>query len=100
MRYANKICYTDIEPYEIIATKGKTMTVRRMRSIKDFTPEFVEGGFSANCVNNAKQVWKITPNEEGEVKIIRQHKNGGWMDSSGDKYRPADVPVRFYDFNF
>ena len=66
----------------------------------DWTPDVVVGGFAGHTRNNNTQEWVITPDEAGSVRAVRLHKDGQWRDKYGNRYRLADKPVRFYDFNF
>lgn len=101
-KYANRRLYTDVEPYEIIGMRGKrTYLLREMKVEKnpEWKPEFVPGGFSAICTNNAMQQWIIEPDPNGGMKELRLNKNG----SLGGKYNVhtfSDVPIKHYDYNF
>jgi hypothetical protein len=102
MKYANRMGYTDIDPYEVVrVVSDKTLEIRGMKSERpeSFKPEFVIGGFSAVCINQLDQEWVITPDAEAPVLRIRKGKSG-WKDAFGGKYRLGDEPVRFYDYNF
>lgn len=103
MTYANQIDYTDIHPFEIVRTvSAKCVEVRSMDAEMDPTwkPDVIVGGFSGHTVNNHTQRWTITSNLSAPVRRIRQHKDGQWRDSHGNRYRLSAEPRRFYDFNF
>lgn len=105
MKYANKICHTDVEPYEVIKViSEKTIEIRKMKCDKDpsYKPEFVVGGFSAICLNNteSQQKWIIESDPERDVIRIRKQKNGKWKDKWGNRFSLSDSPRKFYDYNF
>ena len=94
------IGYSDVEPYEVVkVVSDKTIEIRGMDYVQDFKPEFVVGGFSAVCTNNYDQKWIYTSNIGNPVIRIRLGKKG-WKDSFGRKFKLADAPKKFYDFNF
>lgn len=102
--YANLIGYTDVTPYEVIGKAGeKTMVILEMEAERDpsWKPEAVIGGFFAHTTNNQSQEWIITKSEQRTLtRKIRFHKDGWWRDTSGNRYRIADKPVKFHDYNF
>ena len=103
MQYANHIGYSDVNPFEIVRrVSEKTIDIRAMDSEQDPTwkPEFVAGGFSAVCLNNATQRWIITSNPNSPVVRIRKHSSGVWKDKHGRRYSLSDAPSKFYDYNF
>lgn len=103
MKYANCIGYTDITPWEVVRViSDKTIEIRPMDSIRDpnWKPEFVSGGFTANCTNQETQKWIITSSDQWETTRIRFNKHGQWKDKHGQRFVLADEPKRFYDFNF
>lgn len=101
--YANKLGWTDVEPFEVIkkCTERK-LTIRSMNCERDesWTPEWHVGGFAGHCSNQYDQKWFITPNEEGYTTDIRLGKDGVWKDKHGGKYKVSDTPYKFYDYNF
>ena len=102
MKYANHIGYSDITPYEVVrVVSNKTIEIREMKCERDesIKLEFHVGGFSAHCSNQSEQEWFITPDEESRVIRIRLGKRG-WKDAHGGRYKLADEPVKFYDYNF
>lgn len=99
--YANRIGYTDVEPFEVIGeVNGKSAIVRAMKTERNFNPHFVPGGFAGHCTNNAQQQWHCDSDASEPTLKIRRHKNGQWYDRNGNRYRLAAVPVKHYDFNF
>ena len=103
MNYANQIGYSDVNPFEVVrVVSDKTIEIRAMNAERDesFKLDFVPGGFSAHCVNQADQKWFITSDEEAPVIRIRLSKNKGWCDKHGQRYMLADAPRKFYDYNF
>ena len=103
MKYANQICYTDINPFKVTRViSDKTLEIRAMKYEKDFTPSFIPGGFFAHCTNNteSEQKWIITSDENREIIRIRKNKHGIWRDKYGNKYSLGDEPRRFHDYNF
>lgn len=103
MEYANQIGYSDINPFEIVRKiSDKTYEVREMKAERDTSValEFIPGGFSAHCRNQNDQKWIISSDETSPVVRIRLSKNRGWQDKYGRKFRLADQPRKFYDYNF
>jgi hypothetical protein len=103
MNYANQIGYSDVNPFEVVrVVSDKTIEVRAMNAERDKSVEldFQVGGFSAHCSNQSDQKWFITSNEDAPVIRIRLSKNHGWQDKHGRKFRLADKPRKFYDYNF
>ena len=103
MKYANQIGYSDINPFEIVRKiSDKTYEVREMNAQRDdsVSLEFIPGGFSAHCRNQNDQKWFISSDETSPVVRIRLSKNSGWQDKYGRKFRLADEPTKFYDYNF
>jgi hypothetical protein len=102
-QFANQIGYSDITPFEIIATSksGKQITIRAMRAERDtnWTPEFHAGGFVGNCSNQSEQKWVITSDDD--AMTIKAHKRAdGYFYSAWGKHKIEAQPRRFYDFNF
>lgn len=102
MKYANKIGYSDVTPYEVVrVVSEKTLEIRRMSAERDpnWTPDFVPGGFFGTVINQNSQTWIITSDDTAPVIRIRLGKHG-WKDAHRGRYDLADEPHRFYDFNF
>ena len=102
MNYANKLGYSDVEPYEVIrAVSGITLEIRHMNSVRDpeWKPEIIPGGFAGHCVNQHEQRWIITSDPSARVIRIRLGKKG-WKDKHGNRYSVSDSPRKFHDYNF
>ena len=102
-QYANRIGYSDVDPFEVVRRiSDKTIEIREMNAVRDESVklEFSPGGFCGHFHDQHKQKWIITSNPDSPVKRIRLRKNGSWYDAGGSKYRLADEPRKFYDYNF
>jgi len=102
MNYANHLGWTDVDPYEVVrVVSEKTIEIREMDTERDesVTMNFVAGGFSAICTNDREQKWHITSNPANPVIRIRYGKKG-WKDAHGRKFVLAEVPHKYYDYNF
>lgn len=102
-KYANLIGYSDVKPFEILATSktGKQITIRWMRATLDPTwkPEFHAGGFSAHCSNQHDQRW--TYESDKELPTIKAHlRKDGRYHSTYGKHAIQDEPRCFHDYNF
>ncbi len=99
--YANRRLYTDIIPYEVVATSqsGKQKTIREMNVRLIQAPSAVAGGFLAHSANS-EQEWEITPNETACTHTIRLNRRGQWRSASGDTFSLGSEPIKFYDRNF
>lgn len=103
MKYANKLGYTDVTPFEVVKEISvKTLEVREMKCERDTSIklDFHVGGFSANCSNQDKQKWIIEQDENSSVIRIRLNSKGQWKDKNGNRYSLKDKPIKFYDYNF
>jgi len=103
MNYANHVGYSDITPYEIVKViSDKTLEVREMdaKLAEGQKPEFIVGGFSAHCINQHQLKYDISSNPEYKVIRIRLRKNGCFYSSNGERFKLADEPQKFYDYNF
>jgi len=103
MNYANHFGYTDINPFEVVRViSDKTLEVRAMDAIRDESVDlqWVPGGFSFHCVNQADQKWLIKSNPSNRIVRIRLSKNKGWQDKDGRRFELSDKPTKFYDYNF
>lgn len=101
--YANRIGFSDVEPYEVVRTISETtIEVRQMSVIRNpaWTPDARVGGFVANVANNNEQRWTIVPNENGSLVRLRRRKNGNWHSAGGCRFMIEAEPRMFYDFNF
>ena len=102
MNFANHIGYSDVNPYEVIRrVSDKTIDIRPMDAERDpsWQPDFVSGGFCGTVINQSEQKWVITSNPQARTVRIRLGKQG-WRDAHGNRYRLADKPVKFHDYNF
>jgi hypothetical protein len=101
MKYANLFGYSDVTPYEIIKETAKTISIREMDAVIDptFKPEYVQGGFAGNCINQQEQKWVITSNPEHPVIKAYLRKDGYYWSKYG-KHIQYRKPVKYYDFNF
>jgi len=101
--YANQIGYSDVKPFEILSVtkSGKQILIREMDAERDPTwvPDFVAGGFTANCANQEDQKWIIQSNEANPVIKARKRADGYFWSYYG-KHRIAREPRKFYDYNF
>lgn len=100
--YANQYSYSDVTPFEVVRkVSEQTLEIREMDAKRDESVEleFHVGGYSAHCSNQRAQKWIITSNNENRVVRIRAGKTG-WKDAHGNRFKLADAPVHFYDYNF
>jgi len=102
-KYANLIGYSDVQPFEVVATSktGKQITIREMVATidPDFKPEFHAGGFSAHCSNQHEQRWTYQSNEGAPEIKAHLRKDGRYYSAYG-KHAIQDAPRCFYDYNF
>ena len=119
-KYVNKMMYSDVVPFEVVERKSeRKIIIREMKCERapSFKPEFVAGGCSAHCTNQAQQKWIIKSDEEARLVTITKRKDGDWYEV-GDKYTPfmfgkwvrdpespsfkklVDEPMKKYDYNF
>ncbi len=103
-KYCNRIGYSDVYPFEVVnVISDKTVEIREMDAERDpsFTPEFVEGGFSGVCVNQHEQKWIYKSKPNSPIFRVRYSKaKKRWQDKGGNQYRMADIPLKYYDYNF
>jgi hypothetical protein len=107
--YMNRMCYTDIEPYEVVKINTvKNITIRPMKSVETQESKaariasFIPGGFCGHTDNSVQQ-WDITSDEtidEKDYITVRMHKDGRYYDAQGGVYIMSKTPTRYYDFNF
>lgn len=91
--YANLIGYSDVTPFEVVRTAtAKKMEIREMSAVRAEPVEPRD--------NHVAQRWTITPDTSAHTFAIRQHKDGQWRDTAGQRYAISDTPRRFYDLNF
>lgn len=94
------IClWSDRHAYTIVKRSPKSLTLRRCKCIRDFTPEWISlGGFSAFCTNNEEQKWKYEEDENGRtIRVFWSEKYGMFRHGTSNV-----IPGRheFYDYNF
>ena len=102
-KFANKIGYSDIEPFEVVRkVSDKCLEVREMDAERDpsWQMDFRPGGFFGVVVNQCDQKWFIKSCPTAPVIRIRMQKNGQWKNPAGGRFCLADKPVKFYDYNF
>jgi hypothetical protein len=103
MKYANRIGYSDINPYEVVKViSDKTIEVREMdaKLAEGEKPQFIVGGFAGHCVNQRELKYDISSNDSNPVVRIRLRKNGYFYSNNGERFKLADEPEKFYDYNF
>lgn len=105
-KFANKILYTDIEPFEVVKECTENLyVIRHMKStetvdsINARKQNFIPGGFMGHTDNDVQE-WKYESDINSELIKIRKHKNGMWYDTNGMMYKISDKPIKFYDFNY
>ena len=102
--YANLSGYTDVTPYEVIRKVSDIcVEVRAMKTKQIRFPQDVRvGGFSAHTVDNRSgQDYEFSSNPEAEIFRIRWSKaNRQWQKGKYMRFRMADKPYKFYDYNF
>lgn len=90
--------WSDSQAYTIIKRTPCALTLRRCKAIRDFTPEWEIGGFSAICTNIDDQKWKYEEDENGEVIVAH------WSNKF-KRFRYNDMFIsagrrEYYDYNF
>lgn len=90
--------WSDSHAYTIIKRTPCTLTLRRCKTIRDFKPEWIIGGFSAICTNCEDQKWKYEEDEHGEIIVAH------WSNKF-QRFRYKDMFVsagrsEYYDYNF
>lgn len=102
LNYANRIGYSDVEPFEVVReVSAKIIEVRRMTAHLDpsWKPEMHAGGFAAHCSNQSSQKWIITSDEGAPVIRLHMRKDGCFY-YQGSKFRREAAPRKFHDYNF
>ena len=101
-KYANEIGWSEVYPYEVVrAISPITLEIRQMDTERhpDWHPDFIPTGFAGHCTNQSEQKWIYKSNPDHPCIRIRHSKNGGWV-HKGRKFRLADEPCYFHDYNF
>jgi hypothetical protein len=96
-QYISQRMYTDIRILgRIVGIKGKaTLIVEPMFTTKQQTKlNFVQGGFLANCSNQADQKWGFVIGENAEPMTVRVTSN------FTRQYVVSEKPCHYYDYNF
>ena len=102
--YANQSGYSDVTPYEVVRTVSPScVEVRAMKTVQTkFPKDFHAGGFSGHYADNrGGQEYDYFPNPEAEIFKIRWSRaNRQWQQGKYIRFRMADKPYKFYDYNF
>ena len=105
-KYANRIGWSDVDPFEIIRkVTHKTIEIRAMhsestaRGNERLDRSFQPGGFVGHFDNYAQE-WTITSQPDYPTEFIRLHKDGRWYGLGHQRFCLADAPCKFYDYNF
>jgi hypothetical protein len=102
-KFAMHVGYSDTDPYEVVRyISDKCIEVREMKAqmSDSYKPNFSTGGFAGHCTNQGSQEWVISSDENGAVERIRLHKDGRWYGVGKRRFRLANEPRKYYDFNF
>lgn len=92
--------WSDSQAYTVIKRTPKMLVLQRDKVTKKngWKPEWIEGGFSAICINQEDQEWNYEIDPEGSIlKVYWSEKRGAFT------YCDKNVtPGRheFYDYNF
>lgn len=102
--YANLSGYTDVTPYEVVKVVSDIcVEVRAMKTVQTkFPKDFHAGGFVGHYADNrGGQEYEYSSDEENEVFRIRWSRaNRQWQKGKYMRFRMADKPYKFYDYNF
>lgn len=78
-KYINKKLYSDVISYRVFDINEKAGTAMAIEVERDFTPEWVPGGFSAICTNIKNQDNAPVKDKDGaEPFAITRNKDGVW----------------------
>lgn len=92
--------WSDAHAYTIIARTAKTLTIQRDKATyaPGYKPEYVPGGFSVICTNDADQEWVYERDPEGETRMCHwSRKLKRWQ---SDGCRISRGRHENYDHNF
>lgn len=90
-KYAMHMAWSDINPYEVIkVVSDKTLVIRELDA------KLIS--IDKDDLQNS-QVYEFSSNEDNKVLRIRLSKYGYWKHKDY-KFRLADKPYKFYDYNF
>lgn len=95
--------WSDAQAYTIIARTEKTLTIQRDKATyaPGYKPEYIPGGFSAICVNDADQEWVYERDPKGEiVKCHWSEKLKRWQAGHDGSLRIGRGRHENYDHNF
>ena len=100
--FMNRAIGSDIFPYEVIrVVSDKCVEIRRMKHKQTLFPKsFHEGGYRSHCSDNASQEYEYFSDESGEVLKVRYSEKRKAWGNKYEKFRMADKPFYFYDYNF
>lgn len=99
--YANLHGYSDIHPYEVVASTAKTISVRSMgyKLAEGQKPNIIPGGFAGHCTNQRELVYVFWT--EPDMPVIKAYlRKDGHYHSAFGKHVLNDKPVAFYDYNY
>lgn len=78
-KYINKKLYSDVISYRVFDINEKAGTAMAIEVERDFTPEWVPGGFSAICTNITDQDNAPVKDKDGAKPFaITRNKDGVW----------------------
>ena len=102
--YANYHMHTDVQPYEVVRViSDQTVEVRPMKTKQiAFPQQFTPGGFVGHFHDNRSgQDYEYLSDPDAPVMRIRWSKaNRQWQNGKYMRFRMADKPYKFYDYNF
>ena len=93
--------WTDRYAYTVIKKTAKTITIQRDKAVlaDDYKPEFITGGFSAICTNNADQHYVYLRDPNGSIEVCHWSEKHGCYRAQGS-LRVSIGRHEFYDYNF
>ena len=94
-KFVSRRGYTDLYIVgKVIGVYGKTgIVIQEMRAIENTVKrEYVTGGFSAVCLNNADQKWEFRTLES----TLKDRVSKAFFNA----FIISDKPRHFYDYNF
>lgn len=112
-KFANRLGYSDVEPYEVLGRVGqfglriRAMKAERKHEMADL--DFHPGGFVGHYAKQRDQKWDIQPDPEAPELVVRLsrakpraggRRPGFYYDRYGNRYQAAEQPRKFYDYNF
>lgn len=99
--YANKIGYSDVEPFEVVKTISEScLEIRQMNAQLAIPATMIAPGGFVGHFDNGSQKWNITSESQNPAFKIKMRKDGNWRDSGGSRYIIADHPRKVYDYNY